>query len=202
MPSSHGPDAPHAERAREILAEDIRFLFGGSLATASGVIENPSLATPDQVDGLQAFLNEALSGGPAVGATLACTAYPNPCNPLTTVAMSLPADAAGDARRRAADRLRSAGAGRPHGARRRDPQRSPAGFLGRSRRRRPSCGVRPLRLRADLATDRGTRHRHRRALSARGRGRPGGDDRGPGADLPDLPVRRLSPSPRRRTLIR
>lgn len=93
---NHGPDAPHAERAREILAEDIRFLFGGALATASGVIENPSLATPDQVDGLEAFLSDALRGGPAVGAALACTAYPNPCNPLTTVAMSLPADAIGD----------------------------------------------------------------------------------------------------------
>jgi len=93
----HGPTAPHAERAREILAEDIRFLFGGALATASGVIENPSLATPDRVDGLAAFLSEALSGGPVFGAALACTAFPNPCNPLTTVAMTLPTDAVGDA---------------------------------------------------------------------------------------------------------
>lgn len=93
----HGPEAPHAERAREILAEDIRFLFGGALATASGVIENPELATPDRVDGLQAFLSEALSGGMVAGAALACSAFPNPCNPLTTVAMTLPAGAAGDA---------------------------------------------------------------------------------------------------------
>ncbi len=93
----HGPEAPHAERAREILAEDIRFLFGGALATASGAIENPSLVTPDQVGGLQEFLSEALGSGPVVGAALACTAYPNPCNPLTTVAMALPADAFGDA---------------------------------------------------------------------------------------------------------
>ncbi len=93
----HGPYAPHAQRAREILAEDIRFLFGGELATASGAIENPSLVTPDQVDGLQAFLSEALGGGPVVAPALACTAFPNPCNPLTTVAMTLPADASGDA---------------------------------------------------------------------------------------------------------
>jgi hypothetical protein len=94
---AHGPEAPHAERAREILAEDIRFLFGGALATASGAIENASLAKPDQVDGLREFLCEALRGGPVAGSALVCTAYPNPCNPLTTVAMALPADAAGDA---------------------------------------------------------------------------------------------------------
>jgi hypothetical protein len=77
----HGPDAPHAQRAREILAEDIRYLFGGELATASGAIENPSLVTPDQVDGLQAFLSEALGGGVVAPASPAPRSRPRNLTP-------------------------------------------------------------------------------------------------------------------------
>jgi len=44
--------APHADRPREIFAEDFRVLFGGSLATASGTQENPDLPLAWLVPGL------------------------------------------------------------------------------------------------------------------------------------------------------
>lgn len=88
------PKTPeHAWQPREILAEDLRFLFGGALATAAGSIENRYLATPDQVPGLRELL-AGFVGTPGGGAALA-SAYPNPCNPRTTLRMSLPADAVG-----------------------------------------------------------------------------------------------------------
>lgn len=48
--------APHANRPREIFAEDFRYLFGGRLANYSGSIENPDLPLPDEVPGLAAFM--------------------------------------------------------------------------------------------------------------------------------------------------
>jgi len=88
----NGPAANHADRAREILAEDIRYLFGGGLANAYGAIENARIARPDEVDGLGDFLSAALRGRPAAGATPVCGAYPNPCNPRTTVEMAVAPD--------------------------------------------------------------------------------------------------------------
>jgi hypothetical protein len=86
-------DAAHADRAREIVAEDIRFLFGGDLATSTGSIENHYLDLPDTVDGLEemlvGFFANRVSG---VAMMASATAFPNPCNPLTTIEMSLPAD--------------------------------------------------------------------------------------------------------------
>lgn len=97
-PMLNGPEARHADRAREILAEDVRFLFGGPLATSTGTIENHDLATPDQVLGLEDLLAGYFAGRGSLPAGLPSTAFPNPCNPLTTVEMSLPSGAsAGEA---------------------------------------------------------------------------------------------------------
>ncbi|MFO7610624.1 MAG: FlgD immunoglobulin-like domain containing protein [Candidatus Krumholzibacteriia bacterium] len=90
--TASGPDAPHADRAREILAEDLRFLFGGRLATRSGSIENHDLVLPDQVPGLRDLLSGYLAGRAPAG-LVASSVWPNPCNPLTTIAMELPAEA-------------------------------------------------------------------------------------------------------------
>ncbi|MEO5616392.1 MAG: hypothetical protein ABIS67_01355 [Candidatus Eisenbacteria bacterium] len=54
--------AQHANRPHEIFAEDFRALFGGSLATYSGSIENPMLAHPANVPGLDAFLRSLPQG--------------------------------------------------------------------------------------------------------------------------------------------
>lgn len=91
-----GPTAPHAWRAREILAEDIRYLFGGSLATRGAGIENHALATPDRVEGLESLLAGYLAGTAATTAAIA-HAFPNPCNPRTTLELVLPAGMATDA---------------------------------------------------------------------------------------------------------
>jgi len=86
-----GPQVPHAERSREILAEDIRALFGGPLATASGSIENHDLVHPDQVPGLRDLLAGFFQGPPLLTAgTAVSRAVPNPCNPLTTVQLDVP----------------------------------------------------------------------------------------------------------------
>lgn len=84
-----GPTAPHAERAREIIAEDLRYLFGGSLATHGIGLENHDLVTPDRVDGLRELLGGYLSGVAPV-TTATSHAFPNPCNPRTTIEMVLP----------------------------------------------------------------------------------------------------------------
>lgn len=89
---TNGSSAAHADRAREIVAEDFRFLFGGALATSTGSIENHDLPLPSLVAGLRelmtSFLAEkALPVSPQVSAM----AYPNPCNPRTTIEMALPA---------------------------------------------------------------------------------------------------------------
>lgn len=85
------PEARHADRAREILAEDIRFLFGSALATASGSIENHTLATPDRVEGLADLLRAFFADRDPGPLAAVSSAFPNPCNPLTTIRMILPA---------------------------------------------------------------------------------------------------------------
>jgi hypothetical protein len=83
-----GLDTPHADRTREILAEDIRFLFGGPLANVSGSIENHDLTPPDRVEGLERLLREYFDGPPFGRPEEAISrAYPNPCNPATTIEM-------------------------------------------------------------------------------------------------------------------
>lgn len=89
-PSSLDSNVIHADRAREILAEDIRALFGGPLATVSGSIENHDLVHPKWVQGLKDMLAEFFEGRVLVPVQVTSTAFPNPCNPRTTIEMALP----------------------------------------------------------------------------------------------------------------
>ena len=90
-PVINGALATHAERAREILAEDIRCLFGGPEASASYSIENHELILPNRVAGLKELL-VGFFAARDLGPSYTCsTAFPNPCNPLTTIAMAVPA---------------------------------------------------------------------------------------------------------------
>lgn len=87
----NGPLADHANRAREILAEDIRALFGGKLATQAGSIENHDLTPPHLVAGLMEMLSGFFAAPDVRPAVALSTAFPNPCNPLTTITMAVPA---------------------------------------------------------------------------------------------------------------
>ena len=87
---AYGPDQVHANQPREILAEDLRALFGGRLATLSASIENHDLVMPDRVDGLRDLLAGYLAGRDPLPGLVASSAWPNPCNPLTTIEMTLP----------------------------------------------------------------------------------------------------------------
>lgn len=91
--ASLDPSATHADRAREILAEDIRALFGGNLATISGSIENHDLVMPHQVDGLGELLAGYFKGAPDIQVQMTSRAFPNPCNPRTSIEMYLPVGA-------------------------------------------------------------------------------------------------------------
>ena len=95
-PLRNGPAAAHADRAREILAEDLRYLIGGDLATSHQGIENPTLELPDRVDGLELLLRSTVRGRPVLGPALTADAWPNPCNPQTTVRLRLGDLEAGD----------------------------------------------------------------------------------------------------------
>ncbi len=90
--SNTASDAAHADRAREIVAEDIRFIFGGTLATSTGSIENHHIALPGTVNGLKDLFVSFFASRPVYMPVMAsATAFPNPCNPLTTISMDLPA---------------------------------------------------------------------------------------------------------------
>lgn len=60
----------HADRPHEIWAEDFRALFGGAMANASGTIENPDLAHPASVTGLEEFMRDLAALAIANGARL------------------------------------------------------------------------------------------------------------------------------------
>ena len=87
---ANGSSVVHADRAREILAEDIRFLFGGREATISYSIENHDLILPNRVAGLKVLLVGFFAERDPGLAYASSTAFPNPCNPLTTIAMAVP----------------------------------------------------------------------------------------------------------------
>lgn len=71
---------PHAERHREILAEDFRHLFGGPLATVSGTIENGRLPLPDQIQGLESLLVGYLANPSCQPISITPSrVFPNPC---------------------------------------------------------------------------------------------------------------------------
>lgn len=95
-PAVHHVDARHAWRPREILAEDLRFLFGGPDATSTGTIENAELLTPDRVLGLEELLVSFLQDPGRPAATAEAMAFPNPCNPRTSIHLTLPPDAVVD----------------------------------------------------------------------------------------------------------
>lgn len=89
--AASGADAPHAYRAREIVAEDFRYLFGGPLSVANIGLENPTLATPDRIAGLRELLVSFLDDTAPVVDAVTSRAFPNPCNPRTTIELLLPA---------------------------------------------------------------------------------------------------------------
>jgi hypothetical protein len=84
----------HADRPREILAEDIRALFGGPLATVSRSIENHELVYPVEITGLKELLAGFFLGGEDESFMAVSSVFPNPCNPRTTIEMAIPTGAA------------------------------------------------------------------------------------------------------------
>lgn len=81
---------PHAQRHREIIAEDFRYLFGGSLATVSGTIENAGITLPDDVRGLRELLaGYVLDADWSVPQKRPSQVFPNPCRESVRVELSL-----------------------------------------------------------------------------------------------------------------
>lgn len=81
---------PHAERNREIVAEDLRFMFGGALANRSGTIENGNLPLPQAVPGLRQLFLDYLAGNDQISDRLQPSAvYPNPCREHARVELTL-----------------------------------------------------------------------------------------------------------------
>jgi hypothetical protein len=81
----------HMNRPSELFAEDFRILFGGELAVYPGSIENPYLAQPSDVEGLEEFM-ASLAGAPVIAVVSpeddlieSVGNYPNPFNPVTTI---------------------------------------------------------------------------------------------------------------------
>ncbi|HET7225808.1 MAG TPA: hypothetical protein VFK69_08855 [Candidatus Eisenbacteria bacterium] len=64
----YNASAPHADRPHEIFAEDFRVLFGGPLA--AGSLENPDLASPAAVHGLDGFMAALVGAAPGRIATI------------------------------------------------------------------------------------------------------------------------------------
>jgi hypothetical protein len=81
--SVYNAGAIHRNRPHEVFAEDFRFLFGGSLSTSSGTIENPDLALPSNVPGLEEFILALPDARRATAAQIVPT--PNPFNPSTEI---------------------------------------------------------------------------------------------------------------------
>jgi hypothetical protein len=82
--------ASHAYRPREIFAEDFRVLFGGAAAYFGGSVENPEIARPESVAGLESFFVRTAGEPIAQRPTrIVATSYPNPFNPATEIRVSL-----------------------------------------------------------------------------------------------------------------
>jgi hypothetical protein len=89
-PQPDPAQVPHADRHREILAEDLRYLFGGPLATRSGTIENGRIPLPDTIEGLRellaGFLNDPRGG---MALTAPSRVFPNPCRDLARIELEI-----------------------------------------------------------------------------------------------------------------
>ena len=83
-PTVYHAAAIHRNRPHEVFAEDYRFLFGGSLSVSSGTIENPELALPTNVPGLDVFIL-ALPEARRAAAPPRVVPTPNPFNPSTEI---------------------------------------------------------------------------------------------------------------------
>ncbi len=80
----YSASAPHADRPHEIFAEDFRVLFGDAMAAGAGTIENPVIAPPRGVPGLDTFMSALAEL--KLPTTLA--AWPNPSRGAVTFSRS------------------------------------------------------------------------------------------------------------------
>jgi hypothetical protein len=92
--SKFSETASHAYRPQEILAEDFRVLFGGEAARFEGRVENPELANPETVAGLESFFVRVARDTFTDAPRIVATSHPNPFNPQTEIRVSMPADLA------------------------------------------------------------------------------------------------------------
>ena len=90
--SKYSELSPHPYRPKEIFAEDFRVLFGGVDAAWDGQIENPDLASPRVVGGLDEFFRGLGADPVATRGPIIATSYPNPFNPETEIRFTVPAD--------------------------------------------------------------------------------------------------------------
>jgi hypothetical protein len=90
--SVYSESAPHANRPKEIFAEDFRALFGGPLAAWDGRIENTELTAPATVPGLEPFMVALGSERTYARETVVASSYPNPFNPETEIRVTVPDD--------------------------------------------------------------------------------------------------------------
>lgn len=88
----YSESAPHANRPKEIFAEDFRVLFGGPDATWGGQIENQELPGPTLVAGLDSFFRELGGSRTYARDLVAATSFPNPFNPETEIRVVVPDD--------------------------------------------------------------------------------------------------------------
>jgi hypothetical protein len=85
----------HADRPRELFAEDFRALCGSPLARATGTTENALMAPPQSVEGLAEFLLDLPERARRTALESHTVAvYPNPFRSATTVVFSPRAGAA------------------------------------------------------------------------------------------------------------
>jgi hypothetical protein len=82
----------HAYRPNEIFAEDFRVLFGGPWAQFGGRVENPELASPTFVAGLEPFFLGLTTEIPAQPFIVSVGGVPNPFNPQTELRVHLSDD--------------------------------------------------------------------------------------------------------------